>query len=106
MKYGRVVDLRQPSFSSPALSELRLRSAALLTQRPPLFLRQRFLLGELYTYYVCLQGRQAEQSIIDSLLGQLNFVRGEGVVCKTSKDNIFQNNSLFIFYLCVQNRRG
>ena len=40
MKYGRVMDLRQPTFSSLPpfpLSELRVPSSALLPQRPPLF---------------------------------------------------------------------
>ena len=78
MKYGRVVDLRQPSFSSRTLSELRLRSAALLPQRPPLFLRQHFLFGEMYL--LCVLAKKTGSSLLillSLLLGQLNFVRGE-----------------------------
>ena len=77
MKYGRVVDLRQPSFSSRTLSELRLRSAALLPQSPPLFLRQHLFFGEMYL--ICVLARKTGSSLpipLSFLLDQLNFVRG------------------------------
>ena len=80
MKYGRVVDLRQPSFSSPAqaLSELRLRSAALLPQRPPLFLNEIFFWEKCTPMYVyCImcacKGRQ-EVHIIDSLVSSFRSI--------------------------------
>ena len=72
MKYGRVVDLRQPSFSSRTLSELRLRSAALLPQSPPLFLRQHlFFRRNVFNMCACKEDRQF---ITDSLVSSFRSI--------------------------------
>ena len=70
MKYGRVMDLRQASFSGLPLSELRLRSSALLPQRPPLFA---FVFKAKF-YFARNIGMITDEVLLSPVLDRLSFV--------------------------------